>query len=1075
MTRSAPSFSRRSIRFSRTVGLARAIAIGSNIALGLGVFVLGDLLLQRVGSATPQAYFGFLLLALPIVLLYVERGAVLPGNGGAFALVRSSGSTLRLYLTGWLLLGGYLSLIALLGWGAAIYAAGIQQRLFETSIDVRLLGPMIVLLVALNDLIGTRGGWRLRVGIAYSTIAILSGLVMKAWFSTSAPLTPSLTAEPPPAVLFEGIALLMTVLWGVLLVLDRRDEIWTPERRLLPAVLVPVVIGSVLGGLIAAIALPVMGFNTTATAPLAELTLLSRIAEMPLFEILLFSMGLATCLLVLDRTMVTLLRLTGAMVQDGFFPQQFIHIAPGLGTPLFALRVFAVLSALVAAFLPTPILTGFVALNFLWTTLLVAAPDIVQTQPRLPENRRLILPLHPLFPALVALICILLSLVFPSYVLLLGAAWLVPGLIYYVTYAYRGGNPIRRRERVVNNTTLDQSALGTYTVLAGIANPDTAIAIIRAGAALAQARRGRLLVLTVVTFPDQVPQYIQQQRAQSTLETLAHLVEQTAIQGVNVEVLVRLAHDPVDGILATAREERADRIVLGWRNEHVSARGELDPLLDPVVRNATCEVVILRGELPNPVQQALVPTVASRNSMAALRLARDLVPHNTGSIKALNLVQEVFSPTTMDEQRSRLEQLIESTDGVAPIDLEVTATDDVAESILQQEPNFDILVLGASRGGVLDQTIFGGTPVEVSRRAQRPTLMVKNREKARQFWERRAWEMVSAPFPQLPQSERAAIYQQVRQSAYPGIDFFIMIGLSAVIAVLGLLQNSPAVIIGAMLVAPLMSPIVAIGISIVHGDPRLLREAATTTLLGILLAVGVGTVSTLLMPTLIITNEILARTSPNLLDLTVALASGAAAGYAIARKEVAAALPGVAIAAALVPPLGVVGYGLATVQFTIAGGALLLFTTNLVAIIIAASIVFLLLGFRPERSSVRQLVQIKFLLSLLALVVISVPLGIITVINFNEINLRNEIVAVLRDAENDTTQITNLDVNSRGGVFVVSMTVYTLDAEMINQGHIDAMEAEASREVGAPVQIDATVLQAYILPNHTTPTPTESP
>jgi uncharacterized hydrophobic protein (TIGR00271 family) len=95
------------------------------------------------------------------------------------------------------------------------------------------------------------------------------------------------------------------------------------------------------------------------------------------------------------------------------------------------------------------------------------------------------------------------------------------------------------------------------------------------------------------------------------------------------------------------------------------------------------------------------------------------------------------------------------------------------------------------------------------------------------------------------------------------------------------------------------------------------------------------------------TAEILSRTSPNVLDLLVALLSGAAAAYAVSRSQLAAALPGVAIAAALVPPLCVVGYGLGTGQFDIALGSSLLFVTNLAAIVVAAAAIFLLLGFRP--------------------------------------------------------------------------------------------------------------------------------
>ena len=137
----------------------------------------------------------------------------------------------------------------------------------------------------------------------------------------------------------------------------------------------------------------------------------------------------------------------------------------------------------------------------------------------------------------------------------------------------------------------------------------------------------------------------------------------------------------------------------------------------------------------------------------------------------------------------------------------------------------------------------------------------------------------------------------------------MLIILASTIAYYGLLQSSAAVIIGAMLVAPLMSPMIAMAHAIVMGNLTMLRRAFLSTLAGVGVAIGIAALFTLLLPSIPPSREILSRTAPTLLDLCVALASGAAAAYALARKEVAAALPGVAIAAALVPPLCVVGYG----------------------------------------------------------------------------------------------------------------------------------------------------------------------
>ena len=227
-------------------------------------------------------------------------------------------------------------------------------------------------------------------------------------------------------------------------------------------------------------------------------------------------------------------------------------------------------------------------------------------------------------------------------------------------------------------------------------------------------------------------------------------------------------------------------------------------------------------------------------------------------------------------------------------------------------------------------------------------------------------------------------------AAVPNIDFFVLIVLSSTIATLGLLQNSAAVIIGAMLVAPLMSPILAIAMGMVLGEFRVLRTAFEATLKGVLLAIFVAMIMTFISPIEADTLEIVVRTTPNVLDLVIALASGAAAGYAISRQELSAALPGVAIAAALVPPLGVVGYGIATSQLQIASGALLLFTTNLIAIVFAASLIFLALGFHPTHAGVGGLVRGLQITSLF-LVIILLVLGTTTFVTTRNLSRQQQI------------------------------------------------------------------------------------
>jgi uncharacterized hydrophobic protein (TIGR00271 family) len=144
-----------------------------------------------------------------------------------------------------------------------------------------------------------------------------------------------------------------------------------------------------------------------------------------------------------------------------------------------------------------------------------------------------------------------------------------------------------------------------------------------------------------------------------------------------------------------------------------------------------------------------------------------------------------------------------------------------------------------------------------------------------------------------------------------------------------------------------MSAIVGIGLAIIQGDVRFLGLSIAATLRGCALAILVGFLIGVLDFDRDVTNEMLSRSAPTLLDLIVAMVSGVAAAYALCRKDVSAALPGVAIAVALVPPLATVGLFMGMAMPALAYGALLLFLTNLAAIVFASALLFALLGFRP--------------------------------------------------------------------------------------------------------------------------------
>jgi uncharacterized hydrophobic protein (TIGR00271 family) len=231
--------------------------------------------------------------------------------------------------------------------------------------------------------------------------------------------------------------------------------------------------------------------------------------------------------------------------------------------------------------------------------------------------------------------------------------------------------------------------------------------------------------------------------------------------------------------------------------------------------------------------------------------------------------------------------------------------------------------------------------------------------------------------------------------------FFVLMLLSATIAAFGLVNDSAAVVIGAMLVAPLMTPILAIAAAVVQGWRHRAVGSLAIVGAGALCAIGVGVVVSFIAPILRtglpLPGELLARTSPNMIDLGIALAAGAAGGFVAVRTEASGALPGVGIAVALVPPLATVGLTAGLGHWDLSLGALLLFATNLVAIVFAASLVFIGAGFAAYRDEFgNRDARLAAAIIVVAVVLVGIPLF---AHSMQKLDQANAIATVARNVE----------------------------------------------------------------------------
>lgn len=267
---------------------------------------------------------------------------------------------------------------------------------------------------------------------------------------------------------------------------------------------------------------------------------------------------------------------------------------------------------------------------------------------------------------------------------------------------------------------------------------------------------------------------------------------------------------------------------------------------------------------------------------------------------------------------------------------------------------------------------------------------------------------------------RAVTLAGVARDARLDEKYMLLVVLSAAIATLGLLQSSSAVVIGAMLVSPLLGPIMGMGFGLATLDSQLIKRSLVTLSTGMIIAIIVAVIVVWLSPMQDVTPEIRARTQPNLLDLGVAVVGGFAGVYAIMRN-LSGVMVGVAIATALVPPLSTVGFGLATGRLDFALGASLLFLTNTLAIAFAATVVARINKFGPSLTPQHTAMQVAGIVVTLG--ILSVPLGLSLNNIVREVSARSTVQSILDDQLDEPDKIDSLSVRIEDETVIVDGVV----------------------------------------------------
>ncbi|MCR9202177.1 MAG: DUF389 domain-containing protein [Planctomycetaceae bacterium] len=397
-----------------------------------------------------------------------------------------------------------------------------------------------------------------------------------------------------------------------------------------------------------------------------------------------------------------------------------------------------------------------------------------------------------------------------------------------------------------------------------------------------------------------------------------------------------------------------------------SLSGEDDQWQPRLTEHLDCDVVLLRDDAVAVTGKLSIGVFLSEraNNAAALEHAGSLAERFDGAVTGI-YIEPAVGDDAASVGRRRVSLLLERK--VSPRIRHLFTPDAVVAGSASEAcrmidgGRFDILIYGSRDAGELRRFLKASPVAAADHEIPAIAVVSQGDSFGTRQWNRfDGW--VRSFVPQLSREERINLVTRIQTSSQWDFDFVCLISLATLIACLGLAENSNAVIVGAMLVAPLMTPIAGVGLGVAHANAHLTKVAFRTALRGFVTAVLIGVIFGLIvqlgarigwLPPLDTStgfpNEMEARTHPQFYDLLIALASGIAAAYAMGRPSLSSALPGVAIAAALVPPIATSGIALAHAEILKGVGALLLFLTNMVTIILGTSLVFRFVGIRSQK------------------------------------------------------------------------------------------------------------------------------
>ena len=706
---------------SRDLGLASALSIGVGTMIAAGIFTLSGLAVRDVGSSAVIAFLLAALVAGFTALTYCEFSSLYPESGEGYLYARRTFPPPLAYLVGWTLVLGYTS-------SCAFYISSLSSYFNEFvwhSPYEQISGIIGLICLVLLNIKGTKESARFQILITAGKVILLVWFVFGGLENVDTKaLVERMSTDIPRIGATAGVVFI--TFFGFSAIAASAGEISNPTKTIPRAIFLSMMIVTILYTMVVfvIIAANLTEYTEAAMGNAARL-FLGPIGGMVIVVGALFSMISASNASILAGSRVVL-----SMAQLGHLPSGISAINSQTRTPIISLILVGGTIVVFAQSFHLEKLAHFADTILLLALILVNAALIYHRKKFPNLSRTFRVPFVPLLPLIgIAANIYLLSLILkhPEPVIM-AVLWLIVGMLGFLAWKgsqveeeFLPGEPSRVAQVRAEGQESD------FRVLVPIANPTNVIPLIDLASAIAKENDGEIVVMRVVSLPEQAPT----SRETSYVERERRILERAHIhansKGVKISSLVRIGRNPARAILETARERHCDLIVLGWKGYTSTANRILGEIVDDVVKLARADIMLVKLVSEMKFKNILLPTTGGIHA----RLAERYTAPIASAYNARLVVSTIISPESEGTHKHSVEQALSEAVGrindesSVHVESRIITHKSVSVGIIQAAEEYDAIAMGAAGESFYKQILFGSIPENVAKHTDKTVIVYK--------------------------------------------------------------------------------------------------------------------------------------------------------------------------------------------------------------------------------------------------------------------------------------------------------------------------------------------------------------